>query len=303
MKKTTNKNTMSPAEEAARQAANARRLEKMRATLKALEDRAEAILVKGDAMTAADRRELLTLINIAYHTTGKIEGIFSIDGSASCEFCQQMRKAAEDNLLIICGGCYAAADEYKEASWRRHKLNAHILSTVLFTEEELSWLTLPQRADVRINEDGDTVNETHGRNIIRIFRVFPGCNFGYWFKNSPAVDKALHAEGYHRREDLPQNVRFIQSSLLIGFEARPVWFADCVFTVYPDDETTAAAIAAGAFECNGRRCRACGFHCYRPDRSSGKVVFIAEVLRASKAQRARILAAYQARKARISKAG
>lgn len=298
MKRTTTTTTTTTTD--ARKAATEKRLATMRANLKAMEDRAETILAKGDAMTAADRRELLGLVNVAYHKDkSKIEGLFSIDGSAACGFCQRMRKAAEDNILLICGGCYAAADVWKEAAWRRHKLNARILSSVLFTVDELNWLALPQRAQVRINEDGDTVNETHGRNIIRIFRAFPACAFGYWYKNVPAVDAALKAEGITKREDRPQNVRFVQSSLFIGFAARPVWFTDCVFTVYPDAETTAEAVAAGAWECNGRRCRACGFHCYRPELNGGNVVFIAEVLRANKATVAAIRAAYEARRARL----
>ena len=283
------------AEEARKAEKNAAKLAKMRARLDAMEKRAAEILAKGDAMTAEDRRALLNLVNVAYHDSGKIEGCFSVDGSASCEFCQKMIAAAADNLLMICGCCYAAADSWKEAAWRRHKLNALILSSVLFTAEELRALPIDgQRC--RVNEDGDTVNETHARNLLRIAETRPGTAFGYWYKNSPAVESGLKAEGYTTRETLPENVRFIHSSPLIGFPARATWFDDAIFTVWPDAATTAAAIAAGAHECNGRRCRACGFTCYLMQRQP-EPLHIAEVLRCGKAKRAAVLAAYNARKA------
>lgn len=283
------------AEAARRAEANKKRLDSMRKKLDALEARAAEILKKGDAMTAEDRRALLALVNVAYHDSGKIEGCFSVDGSASCEFCQKMIAAAADNLLIICGMCYAAADAWKEAAWRRHKLNALILSSVLFTAEELSALAI-DGTRCRFNEDGDTVNVTHGRNLLRIAETRPGCNFGYWYKNAPAVEAALNAEGIRSRDALPANVRFIHSSPIIGVQVRPLWFDDATFTVYPDAATTAAAIAAGAHECNGRRCRDCGYWCYVHKRQETPVN-IAEVLRCSAARRAAIMAAHNARQA------
>lgn len=285
---------MNAAEAAAKKAATDRRLETMRRNLAALEARADAILAKGDDMTAADRLELLNIVNVAFHESGKIEGIYSIDSSASCEFCSRMIKAAIDNILMICGACYAAADAWKEAAWRRHKLNARILGTVLFTVQELA--ALPVGLLCRYNEDGDTVNETMGRNYLRNAAAHPVTQFGYWYKNAPAVEAALHAEGIHSRDQLPGNVRFIHSSPLIGFPVRPLWFDDAVFTVYPDAETTAAAIAAGAWACNGRRCRACGFNCYMMQRQA-EPLQIAEYLRTNAANRARIMAAYLEKKA------
>jgi len=272
------------------------RLEKMRAALSDREGLAERILAKGDDMTAYDRRLLLECVNVAYHEgSSKIEGIYSIDSSVTCDFCQCMRDAAKKNPLMICGGCYAAADSWKEAAWRRHKLNARILSEVLFSVEELATLAIGDRC--RFNEDGDTVNDIMGINYLRIAASHPHTHFGYWYKNAPAVETALRAEGYHTRETLPQNIRFIHSSLLIGFQVAALWFDDATFTVYPDEETTVAAVAAGALECNGKRYRSCGFTCYLMNRQPS-AVNIAEVLRASKATVKTIRAAYDAMKAR-----
>lgn len=297
MKKTT---TAAAAVEMEKKAATARRLAKMRANLEALENKAAAIIAKGDDMTTADRLTLLSLVNVKLHEEGsKIADIFSIDSTAACEFCTAMRRSAEDNVLMICRYCYAAADSWKEAAWRRHKLNALILSTVLFSREELA--TLAIGALCRFNEDGDTVNETMARNYIRIGLSHPNTRFGYWYKNKPAVESGLKAEGFTSRDQLPENIRFIHSSALIGFEARPAWFDDAIFTVFPDAETTEAAIAAGAHECNGRKCRACGFTCYLMHRRP-EPLYIAEVLRCSKAARVEILEAYTARRARMNKA-
>jgi len=270
---------------------NAHRIAAGRETIRSREEKAESIL-RMDVITAADRAALLSLVSVSYHDSGKIEGCFSVDSTAACDFCEKMRAAALDNVLIICGACYAAADSYKEFSWRAHKLNARILSMVLFSVDEMRALKIDGER-CRLNEDGDTINITHARNYLRIIAGRKSTHFGYWYKNRPAVEGGLRAEGYTRREDLPDNVRFIHSSLLIGVPAEPTWFDDGIFTVYPDAATTAAAIAAGAHACNGRRCRACGFTCYMMKRRP-EPLYIAEFLRCGAAARARIMTAYNA---------
>lgn len=281
---------------------NAHRIAACRRTIREKEERAAEIMAAGpDNVTDEQVRELLALVNVAYHDGGKIDGIYSVDGSVTCEFCARMRAAAKHEPLIICGGCYAAKDAYKEMSWRQHKLNARILSFKLYTVEQLKTFNLPDGEDIRINEDGDITNVIHARNVLRMFTVFVLCSFGFWAKNSPDVEKALHAEGVHTRAEKLRkypNVRFVQSSILIGFPARPVWYADAIFTVYPDETTTAAAIADGAWPCNGRKCNDCGRHCYRPENNAADVENIAELLsRVSKATRAAIMDEYNTRKA------
>lgn len=278
--------------------ANEKRLETMRANLTKLETLVKTTLDKGDAMTTEDHNILINALNIAYHTSGKIEEAASIDGTASCEFCMKMRSAAENNVLIICGACYAAAESWKEAAWRRHKLNALILSSVLFSHEELSKIILPSFI-CRINEDGDIANETHARNILRIIKTHGQVNFGFWYKNAAAVAGALNAEGYEKRSELPHNVSFVKSSLLIGFPASPDWFTDRIFTVYPDKETTEAAIKANHWECNGRKCKGCKWNCYHNTPHIAPVQYIAEYLRTNAARRAEIMKAYEQKKAEV----
>ena len=276
----------------------AHRLAAGRRTCREKEEAAAAILDRLPDISAADRLALLDLVNVAYHGSGKIEGCFSVDGCASCDFCRKMISAGACNPLVICRYCYADRDSYKEFSWRRHTLNARILSTVLFTAGELARLAIDgQRC--RFNEDGDTVNETHARNLLRISYTRPGTMFGYWYKNHVAVEAGLHAEGFHTRDQLPKNVRFIHSSVLIGFRVNRTWFDDATFTVYPDAETTAAAIAGGSWACNGKRCRACGYWCYTHERRP-EPIDIAELLRCKETERAAILDAYRARLARLA---
>jgi len=270
--------------DAARIAANEKRLATMRHNLDNLETEAEALLNKGDAMTAGDRARLLSIVNVAYHDSGKIEGCSSIDGCAACDFCQHMMQAAESNPLIICGACYAWRDQWKEAAWRRHKLNARILSSVLFTEKELSTLSTIT-ALCRFNEDGDVVNVIHARNLLRIGKTHLITSFGWFYKNNIDVEKGLNAEGYTTRAMLPKNIRFIHSSPIIGIPCKTTWFDDARFTVYPDTETITEAIANGAHECNGRRCRECGYTCYVMTRHEYPVD-IAEYLRTDKKSRA-----------------
>ena len=262
-------------------AANFARLEKMRANLARLESIAAAILEKGDAMTDADRLQLITLVNVAYHDGGKIETITSLDGSCTCDFCEIMRDNARRDPTIICGLCYAARDAYKEASWRRHQLNARILSTVLFTETELSLLAVGTLYG-RINEDGDIVNETHARNVLRFIRIHSASRFGFWYKNAPAVRAGIAKEGK------PANVTMVKSSVHIGKADRPDEFTDIVFTVYPDESSLEEAIRAGAVQCNGRKCMHC-LACYDGIGNGQGVRYVAELLRCSKAQRAAIL--------------
>ena len=275
--------------------ATEKRLETMRKNLEILENQANAILAK-EELTSVDRMQLLRLLSINVHGKGsKIEDIASIDGTATCDFCAKMRNNAQDNELIICGYCYAFAESWKEASFRRHKLNAKILSSVLFSYEELKTVPIPALL-CRINEDGDIVNAIHAQNVLRIQIMHNYIRFGFWFKNAPAVEQALKAEGITKREQLPKNVVFVQSSVLIGFPASPVWFADCVFTVFPNKETTENAILNGAFECNGRKCKDCGFNCYLHERAEN-VQYIAEFLRCNAEKRKSIVKAYNERKA------
>ena len=246
-------------------------------------------VLAGTALSSSDRVDLLNVVNngIAFHKSGKIEDLFSVDSSASgCEFCSRMRKCAENNLLFICRGCYDFAQEqYKINAKNRHALTAQILSTFEFTIDEMRMLGL--FGLVRFNSSGDVVNAIHARNYVRMAYAHPETRFTLWAKNVQAVNIAFDDLGK------PANMIFIQSSPLIGFPAKRSRYADYTFTVYPDKETTEKAIAGGCMPCNGRKCKECGFACYKGSWAPGSD--IAELLRCSKTEREKILQAYNER--------
>lgn len=223
-----------------------------------------------DNLTSVDRMALLAVYRPSYHESGKIEGVTSFDSTATnCEFCRMMREANKDNPACICNYCYDFAQEqYKIQALNRHTLNMLIMSTVEFTVEELA--TLPATGIIRIDSSGDTPNLIYARNMIKICYAFPHSHVGYWAKNASPVISACDDLGK------PSNLILVQSSVLIGRSAKKAKYFDYVFTVYPDKDMTLEAMANGAAECNGKKCRDCGYKCYFGTHDSEN---IAELLR------------------------
>lgn len=234
------------------------------------------ILNKAPAdLTPADRFQLLTVYRPAWHDGGKIEGITSFDSSATnCEFCQAMREAAKNNPLHICGYCYDYSQEhgYKGVNvLNRHSLNMLIMSSIEFTVEELRILNVSYIN--RVNSSGDVSNAVYAGNMIKLCFAFPSVRFAFWAKNTGAVIAACDKYGK------PENVTLVQSSPIIGTPAKLAKYFDFVFTVYLTREDVENAVAAGAGECNGKKCKACGYSCYLDGWKNAGVVNVAEYLR------------------------
>lgn len=232
------------------------------------------ILEKGiDNLTSVERLQLLSLYSVAYHDGGKIEGIFSLDSSAtSSEFCKAMRKAAQNNPAHICGMCYDYTQEhnFKGRNVRnRHTLNLLIMSTVEFTREELS--ILPSGLLNRINSSGDTENIIYARNMINYAFSHPCGKIGYWAKNILPIIRACDELGK------PRNLVLVQSSPIIGKVVPLAKYFDYVFVVFATKEDIEEALKNGACECNGRKCKNCGYSCY--NKLWPKNAIIAEYLR------------------------
>ena len=240
-------------------------------------------ILEKDVITEADRIALLTIYKAAYHDSGKIEGITSYDSTATnCAFCAQMRKAAESNPKHICNYCYDYAQEHSFRGANivnRHTLNMLIMSNVLFTVEELRLVSASYIN--RVNSSGDTPNTTYARNMFNIMRAYPGFHFAYWAKHTAAVIEACEIDGK------PANVTLVQSSPIIGKPAKLAKYFDIVFTVYATKEELEKALASGACECNGKKCKDCGYKCYLNGWKSGSNV--AEYLRVNAETRAKII--------------
>lgn len=243
-------------------------------------------ILDGHELTASDRYELLRIYQVSYHDDGKIELASSCDSSChGCGFCQAMTKKAESDPLHICNYCYDRAQEDRWYTVRnRHALNMLIMSTVLFTVDELRSLNMVNI--LRVNSSGDCPNVTYAMNMINIAYAHEWVNVGMWAKNTVAVKAAC------RKLGKPSNLTLVQSAERIGEIPEREEFFDYVFVVFPDEETTRRAIKNGACECNGRKCLECGFKCYRKGWAEGSV--IAEVLRANKKVTSTVLQYYYA---------
>ena len=224
-------------------------------------------------ISGADRLMLLNIYNVAYHESGKIEGIFSLDSSASnCAFCQQLRKYAADHPEkdIVCRRCYDIQQEsYKVNALARHTLNMMIMQSIEFSIDELRYL--PGGIFTRVNSSGDAPNVVYAENMIKYAYAHKDFRVTIWSKNTAAYVKACDRYGK------PANVILIQSSLYINKPCALAKYFDYSFTVYTDESAVNAALAAGACECNGKKCKACGFKCYTGAWKSG--ANIAELLR------------------------
>lgn len=221
----------------------------------------------------ADRIKLLTVYNVAYHESGKIEGIFSLDSSASnCSFCRQLREyaAKHPEKNIVCSKCYDIAQEsYKINALARHTLNLMIMETVEFEIDELRMLSA--YGLVRVNSSGDASNYTYAANMIKFAIAHADCRVAIWSKNTAVYVKACDTYGK------PDNVVLIQSSMYIGKPCKLAKYFDYSFTVYVDTDAVENALANGACECNGKKCKACGYKCYY--KAFGEKADIAELLR------------------------
>lgn len=213
-------------------------------------------ILEKETISSVDRIRLLMFYRPSYHETGKIEKVTSFDSSSTCAFCMKMKEAAKKNVAHICGGCYDTRNEaYRGVNMRnRHLLNMIIMSSVLFTKEELALLAATKIN--RINSSGETPNETYAMNMINLAFVNPGFKFAYWAKNTKAVSAAIDTLGK------PENMTFVQSSPIINRPATLDKNFDLLFTVYLEESDVLEAIKKGSGECNGKKCMECGFKCY-----------------------------------------
>lgn len=219
----------------------------------------------------AARLELLMMLNkaIAYHNSGKIEGLHSLDTACSNNnFCPRMQ--ASEDPSCICKYCYTR--NLWDAARFAHHITGEILSGVELTPEEAKAISIFAPL-FRFNSDGELINYTHARNLLRIAATHPETTFSLWTKRPGILNPVISEE--HK----PQNLICGVSSPTINVPFRERWtWCDFVFTVYTP-EGMRRALARGEHECNGRKCMDCGFYCYHKHTETSGPVYVAEALR------------------------
>lgn len=219
------------------------------------------------------RLSLIKSLNmaIAYHKSGKIEGLHSLDTACSNNnFCPRMQ--ASEDPSCICKYCYTKS--MWESAKFAHHITGEILSGIELTPEEANLIAIPSLL-FRFNSDGELINYTHARNLIRIAATHPATTFSLWTKRPGIINPIIIEE--HK----PQNLICGVSSPAINTPFRERWtWCDFIFTVYTP-EGMRLALARGEHECNGKKCMDCNFYCYRHHDGPGPV-YIAEALRRPK---------------------
>ena len=243
-------------------------------------------IIEKEELTTADKYRLLAIYRPSYHETGKIEGVTSYDSTATnCEFCELMRKAAEQQKLHICGYCYDYAQEhgFKGVNvLNRHTLNMIIMSCVEFEIEELKVLNASYIN--RVNSSGDVPNVTYARNMIKLGYAFSSLRFAFWAKNTFAVKQACKELGK------PKNMILVQSSCIIGYVPKLEEYFDFVFVVFLTKEAIEEALKSKKCgECNGKKCKACGYKCYTGAWTEEGVNVVCEFLRVTKEKREELI--------------
>lgn len=226
---------------------------------------------KPEDINTSDKIQLCLIYSVAFHESGKIEGISSADSTATnCTFCQAMRKAASGDENHICNHCYDVKQEnFKSVHvLNRHTLNLLIMSSIEFSESELCCVSGITNL-FRINSSGDIENVTHAINMLRLIKVNIHASTALWSKNKAAIKAAL------KKVKKPSNCVLIQSDPVINGNTEKDPDFDYIFRVCTKDKID-AAIKSGMSECNGKKCVDCGFKCYYGTHSSDEIV---EVLR------------------------
>ena len=287
----TNPTTTENKEERTMKTAALTPIEKAAATVAARHAHARELLTRPHDIAA--RIELVNMISraVAYHKSGKIEGLFSLD--VSCKnghFCQAMQALAPEEGCV-CSLCYT--NDGHDLAHDAHAITGDILSEMELTPAEAAAVAIPS-GFLRFDCDGELINLTHAVNNVRITAAHPLTNCTQWTKRKELIKAAILQEGK------PANLIIGYSSPFINCPLDPAENpeANFIFTVYTP-AAIAAALARGEYPCNGQKCIVCGFHCYKlhPDRKGP--VMVAEVLRRpcgmSKAAFEKLCAAIDAR--------
>lgn len=202
--------------------------------------------------------QLFKEIKVSYHTSGKIEGLCSIDTSSLRNpFCEKMSKTAG----TVCQKCYAIrAEKYRTNLTECYNNNNELLSSLIINYDELPRINALY---CRFNAFGELINETHFINLLRICKVNQRVSFSLWTKNKKVVDYVFNELHYKK----PKNLKIILSSIFINLqqaaenEIKTSKYYDKLFTVYSKDYINNYGIT---INCGATKCKNC-MKCYNDD--------------------------------------
>lgn len=181
---------------------------------------------------------------ITKHTTGKLEGLSSLNTSSlSNPFCQKMAKTN-----AVCHKCYSNRYlKFRQHSDNCFSSNGEILSKKLL---EIPFLNFKH---FRFHSFGEVLNKAHAENFIEISRKNPHCTFSLWTKRKEFFTDICK----------PSNLILIYSNPVIDKAVTivPKGF-DKVFNVMTKENEL--------INCGGKKCKDC-LLCY--SKKTTKVIY------------------------------
>lgn len=192
---------------------------------------------------------LENMLKVTYHTTGKLEGLTSINTSSlENNFCKKMASVEG----TICSHCYARRQE----SYRPSVKDCYSVNSKLLSNSVIEWDKLPYINALlcRYNSYGELINVTHFINLLNICIKNKHCTFVLWTKRPDIIETVL------KTECKPDNLRIIRSSVWLNIpqltrrEVGKSQIYDKLFTVYDRQYAKNCNIK---INCSGRKCKDC----------------------------------------------
>lgn len=192
-----------------------------------------------------------SIISIS-NMSGKLKGIRDINTSPLNNNWCKCTSRIEGS---VCQHCYSTKmlTTFRALANKRFVSNGILLSDACIQDAQLPRFYAGEY--VRIFAHGEFADSTQLKNIIRIVELNNLTHFTVWTKRVDLLDTL---------EYKPDNLRIVQSSLMLNIPDKKHKYADILFTVYDKDNFDTAK--ADNY-CNGKKCIDCMF-CYK---SSGNV--------------------------------
>ena len=223
----------------------------------------KSIIDSGKRLSLAEEVQLVQCFCVSF-PKDKLEDITAITSS------MYDNKRCEGRCGIdrsVCSVCYVPRIlGFKPNVRDSYELNTRILSWFDISEKAWATLAIPTvNGNCRFESHGDTVNQTHAENLIKIAKTHKGIHFSPWSKNFMDWIPAFEKLGK------PKNMQFVWSCLMIDHvnlaPKRLMPYVDHVFTVF--NKKTAKelglTINCGVYDANynkiDHKCKNCG-RCY-----------------------------------------